>query len=446
MNQLKKAQYPKGKDRKKPNPLCSLCYHEASWLVSCTRHPHPLALGHLRTPRKPFNGNTHPYITFKYLCQYALAEIFNIFHALIIRYGACCTKCQDWSKYSHNHDTWDRKDKGQNLTFILSGQCISLFPNFICMEDIGGDVDIGRGDTGDVTGDSDSRASAVANAVVANAIAIIWSRLRTHRSSRRGYWRKRRRQACASAAEKKHHHEHSASELSIFPQGCLMPGAIWCHPGLQHGVEHWKVRCAQVQHKQLHFEGKAKFLEVIVKDSTQQEKMWDQTLKRATHPSSKIYTYLWKSSPDYTSVFPNAFQIRHTEAPLLWRLELLAAPQSSQVSLHTLIYRPRAAKCGQPSRHSLAHHPHHFNQPNFSPWYDRASTMALKRLFTSQWNILCKVAKKCNWNQHHCQSPNNLGHRFWKMAWQLPATWNDYRTQKSSYSLSLKHRHKTMNF
>lgn len=41
------------------------------------------------------------------------------------------------------------------------------------MEDIGGDVDIGRGDTGDVTGDSDSRARAVANAIVANTIAII---------------------------------------------------------------------------------------------------------------------------------------------------------------------------------------------------------------------------------------------------------------------------------
>lgn len=41
------------------------------------------------------------------------------------------------------------------------------------MEDIGGDVDIGGGDTGDVTGDSDSGASAAANAVVANAVAII---------------------------------------------------------------------------------------------------------------------------------------------------------------------------------------------------------------------------------------------------------------------------------
>lgn len=77
--------------------------------------------------------------------------------------------------------------------------------------------------------------------------------------------------------------------------------------------------------------------------------MWDQTPERATHPSSKIYIYLWKSSPEYPSVFPNAFQFRHTEAPLLWRLELLAATQSSQVSLHTLIYRPRAAKCGQPA-------------------------------------------------------------------------------------------------
>lgn len=310
---------------------------------------------------------------------------------------------------THITMTRDRKDKGQKLTFILSGECISFFPNFICMEDIGGDVDIGRGDTGDMTGDSDSWASAVANATVANAIAIIWSRLRTRRSSRRGYWRKRRRQACASAAEKKHHHKHSTSELSIFLQGCLMPGAIWCHPGLRHGVDCWKVRCVQLQHKQLHFEGK--FVEVIYKDSTQQEKMWDQTLKRATHPSSKIYTYLWKSSWDYPSVFPNAFQVRHTETPLLWRLELLTAPQSSQVSLHTRIYSPRAAKCGQPAAFQTqpgSSHPHHFNQPNFSPWYDRACTTALKRPFTSQWIMLCKVAKKCNWNQHHRQGPNNL--------------------------------------
>lgn len=74
---------------------------------------------------------------------------------------------------THITMTRDRKDKGQKLTFILSGQCISLFPNFICMEDIGGDVDIGRGDTGDMTGNGDSRASAAANAVVANAAAII---------------------------------------------------------------------------------------------------------------------------------------------------------------------------------------------------------------------------------------------------------------------------------
>lgn len=66
-----------------------------------------------------------------------------------------------------------QKKQRAKLTFILPGQCISLFPNFICMEDIGGDVDIGRGDTGDMTGDSDSRASAVANAAVANAVAII---------------------------------------------------------------------------------------------------------------------------------------------------------------------------------------------------------------------------------------------------------------------------------
>lgn len=57
---------------------------------------------------------------------------------------------------THITMTRDRKDKGQKLTFILSGECISLFPNFICMEDIGGDVDIGRGDIGDMTGDSDS--------------------------------------------------------------------------------------------------------------------------------------------------------------------------------------------------------------------------------------------------------------------------------------------------
>lgn len=95
VNQLRRAQCPKGKDRKNPNPLHFLCYHEASWLVSCTQHPHPLALGHLRMPRKPFNGNTQQHITIKYLCQYALAEIFNIFHALIFRQGACCTECQD---------------------------------------------------------------------------------------------------------------------------------------------------------------------------------------------------------------------------------------------------------------------------------------------------------------------------------------------------------------
>lgn len=192
-------------------------------------------------PRKPFNGNTHPFITIKYLCQHALAEIFNIFHALIFRYGACCTVRIEAN--AHITMTGDRKDKEQKLTFILSGQCISLFPNFICMEDIGGDVDIGRGDTGDVTGDSDSRARAVANAVVANAVAIIWSRLGTHRSSRRGYWRKRRRQACASAAEKKHHHEHSASELNIFPQAasCQELSGVTQACSVEWSTEKWDV-------------------------------------------------------------------------------------------------------------------------------------------------------------------------------------------------------------
>lgn len=34
------------------------------------------------------------------------------------------------------------KPKGKNLTLILPGQCISLFPNVIRIEDIGSDVDI----------------------------------------------------------------------------------------------------------------------------------------------------------------------------------------------------------------------------------------------------------------------------------------------------------------
>lgn len=128
VNQLRKAQYPKGKDRKNPNPLRSLCYHEASWLVSCTQHPHPLALGHLKMPRKPFNGNTHPYITVKYLCQYALAEIFNIFHALIFRYGACCTKCffiEANTCITMTHETEKTKDKNSPLFFLASASAFS---------------------------------------------------------------------------------------------------------------------------------------------------------------------------------------------------------------------------------------------------------------------------------------------------------------------------------
>lgn len=81
----------------------------------------------------------------------------------------------------------------------------------------------------------------------------------------------------------------------------------------------------------------------------------------------------------------------------------LTASQSSQVSLHTLIYRPREAKCSQlPAFQTQAGfitslHPHHLNQPNFSHWYERASTTALGRPFNSN-NLHCPRWQKNNWN------------------------------------------------
>lgn len=83
--------------------------------------------------------------------------------------------------------------KWRYLTLIILGQCISMFPNIIRIEDIGSDVDVWRGDAWD----GDWRANAVAT-----TIATIWSLLRTHRSGRRGHWRMRRRHACASAGER----------------------------------------------------------------------------------------------------------------------------------------------------------------------------------------------------------------------------------------------------
>ena len=63
--------------------------------------------------------------------------------------------------HAHNHHTCDRKDRGQKLTRVLPGQCIGLFPNITCIEDMGSDADIGRADVWDVVGHSDCRAIAV---------------------------------------------------------------------------------------------------------------------------------------------------------------------------------------------------------------------------------------------------------------------------------------------
>lgn len=135
------------------------------------------------------------------------------------------------------------------------------------------------------------------------------------------------------------------------------------------------------------------FFEVICnsKDSSWQTKMQDQTSERAIHSPSKIYTYLWKSSPDHLSVFFLMTSISGLLKLTTYRgWSFLTASQSSQVSLHTLIYRHREAKCSQlPAFQTQAGfitslHPHHFNQLNFGTWYERASTTALGRPFSSQ--------------------------------------------------------------
>lgn len=134
--------------------------------------------------------------------------------------------------------------------------------------------------------------------------------------------------------------------------------------------------------------------------------MCDQTLKRATHPSSKIYTCLWKSSPDYPSVFPDAFQIRHTEAPSWggWSFwQLLRAARSAYT--HLFIDPGQINVVSRPSsRHSLAQHTPTTSTKlilvtgvtGFPLLLSREHSL-LNELFCARWT------KKCNWNQHHCQ-------------------------------------------
>lgn len=158
--------------------------------------------------------------------------------------------------------------------------------------------------------------------------------------------------------------------------------------------------------------------------------MCDQTLKRATHPSSKIYTCLWKSSPDYPSVFPDAFQIRHTEAPSWggWSFwQLLRAARSAYT--HLFIDPGQINVVSRPSsRHSLAQHTPTTSTKlilvtgvtGIPPLLSRERSL-LNELFCARWT------KKCNWNQHHCQSSNN----------HLSTT--NFERQKKSFISSLPH-------